>query len=231
MRPLVYPVLHYLHDSQAMANADLAVEAGVDGLFLISMEGQDDRLEASALAIKAKYPALKVGINYLQSSAAQAIHRNIEVGLHMTWADDAGVHSVNPNLETQKRIQEALALNPSHQFFGGASFKYLAPEPNPGEAARMAAAMGITPTTSGPGTGRAAPLSKIAAMSAALGGTDLAIASGVTPDNVLDYAPYLSHILVSSGVSRDFHNFDFELLCQLMGKLKTAEAATTGTAT
>lgn len=225
MRPLVFPVLHFLHDSQAMENAAIAVDAGVDGIFLISMDGQDERLEAPARAIKATWPSLKVGINYLQSSAQNAIARNIEAGLDMTWADDAGLHSVRPNALLSSAIVAELSREPTHQFFGGVAFKYMAPEPNPGHTAVAAQLLGILPTTSGAGTGIAADPEKLKVMHRALAGGPLAIASGITPDNVLEYSPYVTHILVASGIGLDFHNFDFELLSQLMGKLKTAERA------
>lgn len=53
------------------------------------------------------------------------------------------------------------------------------------------------------------PTPEAAAERAAIGNdAPLAIASGVTPDNVSAFLPHVSHILVSTGVSASFHEFD-----------------------
>jgi uncharacterized protein len=66
-------------------------------------------------------------------------------------------------------------------------------------------------TTSGPGTGRAPELEKIKIMGEAAKqcGRGLAIASGVTPENVAQFMPYATHILVATGVSQSFQELDF----------------------
>ena len=38
----------------------------------------------------------------------------------------------------------------------------------------------------------------------------------MTPENVASYAPYLSHILVATGVALDEHSIDVEKLTQLI---------------
>ena len=38
----------------------------------------------------------------------------------------------------------------------------------------------------------------------------LAVASGMTPDNISEFKPYLSHVLVSTGISKDEYHFDEE---------------------
>lgn len=63
-------------------------------------------------------------------------------------------------------------------------------------------------TTSGPATGKAPSLDKIQQMKWAMGTNELAIASGITPDNVAKFLPYVDHILVSTGISEGFHSFD-----------------------
>lgn len=219
-RPLVFPVIHVQHAARTLDNAAIAFEAGCDGVFLISMDGHDDVLESQARLVKARWPDKLVGINFLSRPAVDAIHISAEAGMDMTWGDNAQVHTAQA-LDKAEQIAKALAQHPGHQFFGGVAFKYQTPEPQPGLAAVRAQTLGIIPTTSGAGTGEAADVAKIADMHQAVNGGPLAIASGITPDNVLEYAPYLSHILVATGVSKNEHDFEFELLCQLMGKLNT----------
>src|SRR5438477_29238 len=75
-------------------------------------------------------------------------------------------------------------------------------------AARAAAASMDVVTTSGPGTGQAAAPDKLRRMKEALGVTPLAIASGVTPENVGGYLPWVDCFLVATGISRTFEEFD-----------------------
>lgn len=96
------------------------------------------------------------------------------------------------------------------------------PEEFPARAAAQARAVGFIPTTSGDATGHAPTISKIEAMGE---GGALAIASGMTPENVNGYAPALSHILVATSVSRSEHHIDPAKLKALIGKLRgTAQA-------
>ena len=66
--------------------------------------------------------------------------------------------------------------------------------------------------TTGAGTGEAADLDKMKAFREGCdkGGSKLSIASGVTPENVKSYLPYVDAILVATGISEDFHNFSDE---------------------
>lgn len=223
-RPWVLPVIHIQSTARTLDNAALAFEAGCDGVFLISMDGRDELLKNMGCEVKARWPHKLVGLNYLTRPAVEAIRLTAGAGLDMTWADNAQVHT-EQSLEKAEAISAALSEFYGHKFFGGVAFKYQKAEPNPGLAAVRAASLGLIPCTSGPGTGEPADLGKLRAMREALSGGDLAIASGITPANVLDYAPFLSHILVSTGVSKNEYDFDFELLSQLMGKLNTAATA------
>lgn len=228
-RPLVFPVIHVQSQTRTLThtleNAAVAFEAGADGVFLISMDGHDELLVDLGREVKKRHDRKLVGLNYLTLGAQQAIARSAGAGMDMTWSDNAQVHS-SQSLDAAVDIAATLSKVKGHQFFGGVAFKYQRHEPHPDLAAIRAADLNFIPTTSGPGTGEAADPQKIITMSRALGGGDLAIASGITPGNVLDFAPYLSHILVATGVSENEHDFDFELLCQLMGKLNGAICAT-----
>jgi predicted TIM-barrel enzyme len=63
-------------------------------------------------------------------------------------------------------------------------------------------------TTSGPGTGEAASVEKIRTMKNALGDFPLAIASGLTPENVGDFRDLADCFLVASGISSSWTDFD-----------------------
>ena len=80
-------------------------------------------------------------------------------------------------------------------------------------------------TTSGPGTGRAAGLEKIRAMKQALGEFPLAIASGITPENVGDYLAVADCFLVATGVSKNFYELDPVRVKALVDQVRAFVAA------
>ena len=59
---------------------------------------------------------------------------------------------------------------------------------------------------SGPGTGRAADLDKMKAFKEGCQ-CKLAVASGVTPENVSSYKDFVDAILIATGISETFHKF------------------------
>ena len=222
MIPKIIPVIHYADDEQTMRNAQRALEAGCDGIMLIDMQGSNaGRLAAAAMSIKTRRPDMLVGINYLSCDPVLAMERNIADGLDMTWTDEQLTHSSGDHIADAERARDVLSTCDGHLLFTGVAFKHQRIEPNPVEAARNAVAMGLIPTTSGSATGIAAEVDRIAALRSGLGAeAPLAIASGITPRNAAEFSPHLSHILVATGVSSSFHEFDPELLSALVAAVR-----------
>lgn len=215
-RPEIWPVIHLQSPSQGITNARLAAKCGCQGVFLISMHGDDTMIDPVADDIKRQLPNLKVGVNYLTKSADKALSDSLAAGHHATWADDAGIRSDAPS-PLAHRCEALLIHRTEHLFFAGVAFKYRQKEPDPPRAAARALYLGFLPTTSGAATGSAPDVGKLAGIRAAISpSAPLAVASGITPDNVAVLGPYLSHILVATGVSRSFHDFDAGLLTTLM---------------
>lgn len=217
MNPKIFPVIHFLDRATAFIEAEKAMQAGADGIFLISHRSDDEELLAVACAIRVKFPALAVGVNFLSLGGVESavLARNSE--LPMMWGDDVGVDSRGlTDIGLSVRAQK-VAGGDGFDIFASVAFKYRPHEPNPELAAKNALEAGFIPTTSGSGTGSAPELSKIIAMSQATGGI-LAVASGMTPENVRDYAPYLSHILVATGVAMDEHRMDVDKLKKLIAQ-------------
>jgi hypothetical protein len=182
------------------------------------MQGDDDIIDPVAHGIKSRLPDLKVGVNYLTMPADKALKRSLEEGHDATWTDAAGIHSEGV-MDLPRRCAELLEPRPEHKFFAGVAFKYQRAEPNPVAASLMARDFGFIPTTSGEATGQAPGTKKLADMREGLGTHPLAIASGITPENVGELGRYLSHILVATGISKTFHDFDEEKLRTLMANL------------
>lgn len=214
----VWPVIHLLNTEQALANAALAQKLGCTGVFVIHMEGQDDLIPPVAKAIQNTFPALKVGVNFLSMPAHAALQRSLMLGLDATWSDRPGVRSDRVSPLVDSTLVPLLEEHPTHLFFASVAFKYQVTDPAPAEAACAALARAMVPTTSGEATGLAPAIEKIQSMRAGLtrvnGGkrAPLAIASGLTPDNIAQFRPLITHALVATGVSSDFYHFDEILL-------------------
>ncbi|WP_291518707.1 BtpA/SgcQ family protein [Acidovorax sp.] len=216
--PLVFPVIHHLNESTTFSEIQVARTCGADGVFLISHEGADlDLLGVARTAIR-ENAGFPIGLNLLSMGCVQACKAALVVGSNMIWADDMGVDS--QGLTAEGREMENLARKePDLKLFASVAFKYRPHEPDPVSAAAQAREAGLIPTTSGDATGHAPDPRKIVAMGE---GGPLAIASGMTPENVLIYAPALTHILVATGVSRTEHHIDPARLRALIDKLSSA---------
>lgn len=211
-KPRILPVIHHLSREISLKEAKKAQDCGADGVFLISHLGDDVELLSIAAAIKLTQPGFPVGINLLSTGALNAAHWALDMEFPMLWVDSAGVSSGGLN-ELGRSL--AALTGRGMEIFGSVAFKYQAAEAQPDVAASNAHKAGFVATTSGRGTGHAPSLDKIQQMSAATGGM-LAVASGITPGNVMVYAPYLSYILVATGIALDEHRMDTGLLKELI---------------
>lgn len=223
MASQVWPVLHVHPDhwDDGLESARRAFAAGVAGVFVIQMDGDDAFTDAFAAELKQRYPAQKIGVNYLSRPADQAMARALELGLDATWTDSPGVSSAKVDLMAMQ-VAGMLMQRRDHLFFGSVAFKYQAAEPDPVGAAVRAQSLGMIPTTSGAATGKAANSDKVSSMSAGLGGDSLGLASGITPENVRSYLPYATHLLVATGIEDTFYLLDEDKLRRLMDAVAAA---------
>jgi predicted TIM-barrel enzyme len=216
LQPLVYPVIHHLDAPTTFSEIQVARTCGADGVFLISHDGADlELLDVARTAIQ-ENAGFPIGLNLLSVGCRQAVRMTLEAGSDMLWADDMGVDS--RGLTAAGQDMASIARDqPRLKLFASVAFKYRPHEPNPVGAAAHARAAGFIPTTSGDATGHAPDPQKIFAMGE---GGALAIASGMTPENVATYAAALSHILVATGVSHTEHHIDPAKLSALIGQLR-----------
>ena len=217
MRTAVWPVVHLDADTtRTMRQVDVAVQAGADGVFLIQMHGHDDLIDPQVALIRTKHPALPLGVNFLSLGARAGVERSLGLGCQASWSDRSCVRGDGCDPEAAE-IAAVLRDHPGHMFFASVAFKYQAVEPNPHQAAQHARDLGFVPTTSGVATGSAPDVGKLQAMHHTAADPLLAVASGVTPENVRAMAPFVSHVLVATGVSDGEDLFDFERLARLVG--------------
>ncbi|MGE0331798.1 MAG: hypothetical protein AB7P37_14040 [Ramlibacter sp.] len=205
----IHIVIHHRDADTTLSQAQLALACGADGVFLISHTGGDAALPTLGATLNDCWATVRstrdetpsVGLCLLTYSPGQAMDAAAAAGVNALWVGASGIASSGID-DTGRALCEAMRRHPQIAVFAGVAFKYQGEEPDPAAAARVATSLGMIPTTSGAATGSAPALAKIEAMSRAVGGR-LAVASGMTIDNVADFAPLVSDILVSTGVSRD----------------------------
>lgn len=205
-RHVILPVIHVESDQQAVRNALVARDAGCDGVFLINHGVGHQTLINSYVAVKEVLEDFWVGINSLGREPAAVFSESQVDGL---WTDNAGIDensTTQPYADSVNRERELRHWN--GLTFGGVAFKYQPEVTSVGRVARIAADYMDVVTTSGPGTGVAASVDKIRIMKEAIGEFPLAIASGITPENVGAYLPYSDCFLVATGISHDFTRLD-----------------------
>lgn len=210
----VYPVIHHLHYGLSLDQARKAFDSNANGIFLISPHGRDYEILLVAKELKKLYPDKHIGINYLNEGVIAAFKHAVEFNLDMVWGDFCGVSSKGLDA-TGQELKNLVNKNPEIKVFCSVAFKYQPIEKDPAAAAKIALQAGFIPTTSGSATGQAPSLEKIKAMSGASNGV-LAVASGMNKDNIESFKPYLSEVLIASGISLNEFEIDEVLFKEFM---------------
>lgn len=211
----IIPVIHHIDENTTLNNAKLCSTYNAYGIFLISMDAINNDLPYLAKLIKEKYPNLKVGINLLGETAYNSVQKSIEFNLDMTWSDNP-IISNNKLHSDVNSIFNYLKNYKNHLFFNSVGFKYQNIDNSLENSCFISNLNGFITTTSGEATGVAANLEKIKLMKNALKESPLAIASGLSCENISDYINYCDYGLISTGISKDYYNFDEYLLDKII---------------
>jgi len=206
-----FPVVHVVNSRQTMENVQIAIDSNADGIFLISHGYMDyKKLLNLGKEIKSIYPTLWIGYNFLDIPINHFFERfknEYNTFMDAIWFDDSkrGVDKEKADNIT------SLWKNSSFkgEIFGGVAFKYVKQPGSLVDAVKESMGNMSVITTSGDGTGLAARPYKIKKMFETISdGTPLAIASGITLDNLNLYIDYVDYFLVSTGISIDDSNLD-----------------------
>lgn len=213
----VLPVLHLQDEKQVREQARLVYESGADGLFLIDMGDSLIDTRHAARIVREDWPDRWLGVNVLGWNTVGAILNVIDWPIQGLWVDHTGITDnvrswgVMPLIRSHLFNWEVLAGEPL-ELFGGVAFKYgpEVPKEHLEQLARAAATVLPVVCTSGPGTGQAADLEKLALMRRGVDGSNarLAVASGVCPENASDQFAYVDDVLLATGIERAFGYFD-----------------------
>ena len=202
----IIPVIHMINIEQVFANVETCVNNGIKKVFLINHVVSAQDVLSAAKDVKSEYPELWVGINLLGTPTTSVICLpNVVDGI---WCDGT-LTKEDANFRSFKGM-----------LFGGLAFKYQRQPSDLEEACKNAALTTDVATTSGPGTGKAATITKIETIREYLGTHPMAIASGVSADNVEKYMYLADYLLVASSITDKDEMIIEEKLIELINKLK-----------
>ncbi|MCC7522904.1 hypothetical protein IT407_03850 [Candidatus Uhrbacteria bacterium] len=214
--PVLLAVIHVDNEEQASENVDIAFNQGADGVFLINHSMSAGSLRDIYCKIRSARADEWIGLNFLGAPRVRLFNGLVPGDASGVWTDNAGYGEAQDPLFVTKSLHE-IRQNSKHAmkclYFGGVSFKHQHDTDNIESACK--AASSCVPyvdviTTSGTKTGEPPSVEKIIAMRQAIGKHPLAIASGMTPENVHPFLPHVDAFLVATGISKSFTELDPE---------------------
>lgn len=224
--PVLLPVVHPIGRQEALASIRIARDLGVPGVFLIDQGMTELDVLKLVREVRDLYPTLWIGLNLLTRAPADALSIALDAcgAIDGIWSDNAGIDehgTEHPRAEAFVAARHAASWQ--GLYFGGVAFKYQR-DVAPGDLGQ--ASLAATPymdviCTSGPGTGYAADVEKVRALRRGARFHAMALASGVTPENVQSYLPYVQAFLVGTGIEQQLGVLDpakIEALLRAMQK-------------
>lgn len=198
-------VIHVQDEAQTLRNARIAFGEGADGIFLINHSVSEEKLSLCYEAVRGEFQKEWIGINWLSLSPLEGLSM-MKPSMNGIWVDNAGVYedmrgTADARIFSDQCCEWENKNNTEILIFGGVAFKYQERVQNLERAARLALPYIDVITTSGDGTGIAADIEKIRTMKNATDDYPLAIASGITPENVQQYMEHADCFLVATGIS------------------------------
>lgn len=179
------PVIHMLNEEQVFANVDTCVANGVNQVFIINHAVSTAELMDCAFKVRDRF-TVWVGVNRLGSSIDSSIQ--IDWKLDGIWIDET---------LTKEHISNCY----DGMIFSGLAFKYQPQPTDLKEACELIKKTSNVAVTSGEGTGKPADLEKIQRIREYLGEFPMAIASGVSAQNVNNYKDLANYLLVASSIT------------------------------
>ncbi len=208
----LYAVIHVLDLEQSLRNSHIARDSGADGIFLINHGVSYVDLLHVYERVRLEHGLWWIGLNMLDLKPPETLDilpRTVDA----LWVDDGGIQPVPGGGFLVDRAVEMHRLLRSPGFngltyFGGVAFKGQDRVSDYAGAAGLATRYMDVVTTSGPGTGHQPDVEKIRLMREAIGHFPLAVASGMTPENVDPFLELVDYFLVATGINSSFTELD-----------------------
>ena len=203
----IIPVIHLVNFDQVITNIETCIKLGVNNVFIINHLTEWDDLMITARKVKMRYPNLWVGLNFLDIEPKAIL--TYDLPYDALWIDKTLSLDDIKTKEFKGEIFSGLNFKYQKQFYG----LFL------DDAVQLVKQTSTTACTSGAGTGISASTKKIEELKALLGDFPLALASGVSSENIEMYLPFVDTFLVASSIT-DKHEFIQEdLLKELISKI------------
>jgi hypothetical protein len=227
---VLLPVIHLPNDGKlGMTAVRTALKAGADGVFLINQGTSTLNIVKNLIPAYRKEfgPDLWIGVNPLGDTVEDFIRLSAETPdrrIDGVWTDNAGVDALRADRYIVARDAYLAARAQTGWkglYFGGTAFKTQGEIPRdklPLVAKRAASFMEVV-CSSGRGTGVAADVPKVKILREAIPGVPMALASGITPENVDPFLPYVEAYLVATGIEQSFGVLDPERTKALADKI------------
>jgi len=232
---VVLPVIHVISEQQTETNIQRAIEGGCRGVFLINHDFGIDAFLPIIRHVRAKFPDFWIALNFLAITGKDAfpvLGKLEREGIRIDgyWGDDARIDEFADRYN-QTEAEEILTVKKNSGwnglYFGGTCFKKqreVLPEHHATSASLATGFMDVV-TTSGIATGHAADTNKVKIFRESCEDCAIALASGVTPENVDQYSELVDCLMVATGINvpNDFYNIDPLRLEKLMQKLRETD--------
>lgn len=212
----IIPVIHVIDQKQVEDNLKTINEVGLDKCFLINHRRNWFHLCEIYTNLKLNesgfYFNLNVGINFLDLNLDASIIKLKQYNINpsMIWEDNF--------LDCEKPRN---SLDYKGLYFGGVAFKYQKqPKENELEDVCLSAMKVVDViTTSGDYTGKAASINKIEKIKNFIGNFPLAVASGISSENINNYKHLIDYALVASSITDEKEIINKSKLENLIDKI------------
>lgn len=200
----IIPVIHIVSENQVLTNLETCAKNGISKIFLIDHSG--NRCDKMVPIVRLNAPKMWCGLNFLQGNALEDFQSLNEsyYNVEALWIDNAGLLKEPDDVLAKEVDVYRKSKFPTVQYFGGVEFKYQK-QPNKFDIEwvyKEAVKYIDVITTSGPGTGRAAELSKLERIRVLIGSHPLAVASGVSYINKSAISKFVDFALVASSITQ-----------------------------
>ena len=171
--------------------------------------------------IKKEFSTWWIGVNLLGESTV-SVFDQLNNDVSGLWADNAYIDEWSKKQSNADSIKSAKEKSGwKGLYFGGVAFKYQRHVDNLALAAQIATQYVDVITTSGEGTGLAPDYEKVASMKASVGNSPIAIASGISPENIATYKDVANCYLVATSLLiPGTENFDYSRVTDLVQNIK-----------
>ncbi|MHB1330580.1 MAG: BtpA/SgcQ family protein [Minisyncoccota bacterium] len=213
----LFVVVHATDEEQTVKNVRVAFDNGAHGIFLINHAGVSTMgLRNLYFQVREIYPKGWIGINFLGPDLkylTDNLKSYLPKDAQALWCDTLGY---DQRFVKSARVIGALNLNlsvrrvaPGAMIFGGFDFKYQEPVKDLSLGVKELGGIVDVLTTSGSKTGSPPSLEKLIIMRETVGPTKhIAVASGMTPENVDPFLDLVDYFLVATGISKSFDELD-----------------------